>query len=195
MPTWDRSTRSWSRTQPSTMASHTASFDSSVQAFFQRFCRRLVGLCVILRETRSASMAVGVSATITRNVACVIARGCPSSHECRCRVAPVGLYVCAECLGILELSALEHEGQILGPCAEHTVPAWNEQLVPNAFCCAVVGESLSHRLLQAGPIPKSGRSWYLWQPEKAGFSEKSDCIALYSGCESYHDLLDTACLF
>ena len=46
-----------------------------------------------------------------------------------------------------------------------------------------------------GPIPKSGRSWYLWQPEKAGFSEKSDCIALYSGCESYHDLLDTACLF
>ena len=46
-----------------------------------------------------------------------------------------------------------------------------------------------------GPIPKSGRSWYLWQPEKAGFSEKSYCITLYSGCESYHDLLDTACLF
>ena len=46
-----------------------------------------------------------------------------------------------------------------------------------------------------GLIPKSGRSWYLWQSEKAGFSEKSDCIALYSGCESYHDLLDTACLF
>jgi len=39
-----------------TMASHTASFGSSVQAFFQRFRRRLVGLSAILRETQSASM-------------------------------------------------------------------------------------------------------------------------------------------
>jgi hypothetical protein len=39
-----------------TMASHTASFDSSVQAFFQRLRRRLVGLSAILRETQSASM-------------------------------------------------------------------------------------------------------------------------------------------
>ena len=60
---------------PWTLASHTASFDISVQAFFQRFCRRLVGLYVILRETRSASMAVDGSATIIRKVACVIARG------------------------------------------------------------------------------------------------------------------------
>ncbi len=60
----------------STMASHTGSFDSSVQAFFQRSCRRLVGLYVIRRETRSASMAADGSTTIIRNVACASARGC-----------------------------------------------------------------------------------------------------------------------
>jgi hypothetical protein len=53
-----------------------ADFDSSVQAFFQRFCRRLVRLYVIFRETRSASMAVDIPSTITRNVAGVIARCC-----------------------------------------------------------------------------------------------------------------------
>ena|SRR5208337_374406 len=58
------------------MASHTASFDSFVQAFFQRLCRRLVGLYVILRETLSALMAVDGSTRIIRNIACVIARGC-----------------------------------------------------------------------------------------------------------------------
>ena len=36
-----------------------------------------------------------------------------------------------------------------------------------------------------GLIPKSGWSCWLWQPEEARFCEKSDCIALYSGCGSY----------
>ena len=40
-----------------------------------------------------------------------------------------------------------------------------------------------------GPIPKSGRSWHLWQSGKARFSGKSDCIALYSGCGSYQSYL------
>jgi hypothetical protein len=39
--------------------------------------------------------------------------------------------------------------------------------------------------LQTGPIPKSGRSWHLRQSEKARFSGKSGCIALYAGCGSY----------
>jgi hypothetical protein len=49
-----------------TLASHTASIGSSAQAFVPRLCRRLVGLHVILRETRSASMAVDGSAPIIR---------------------------------------------------------------------------------------------------------------------------------
>ena len=36
-----------------------------------------------------------------------------------------------------------------------------------------------------GPIPKRGWSCYLWQTEEGRFSEKSDCIALCSGCGSY----------
>ena len=59
-----------------TMASHTASIDSSAQVFFRRFCRRIVGLYVIPLEIRSASMAVDGSTAITWNVTCVIARGC-----------------------------------------------------------------------------------------------------------------------
>ena len=51
------------------MASHTASYDSSVQAFFQQICRRLVGFYVIFRNTRSSSVAVDDSATFTRDVA------------------------------------------------------------------------------------------------------------------------------
>ena len=42
---------------------------------------------------------------------------------------------------------------------------------------------------EPGPIPKSGRSWHLWQSGKARFSGKSDCIALYSGCGSYQSYL------
>ena len=38
------------------MTSHTASFDSSVRAFKCSFCRRLVGLLVILDETQPPSM-------------------------------------------------------------------------------------------------------------------------------------------
>ena len=47
----------------------------------------------------------------------------------------------------------------------------------------------------AGPIPKSGRSWHLWQSEKARFSGKSDCIALYSGRGSYQSYLKPLVLF
>jgi hypothetical protein len=48
-----------------------------------------------------------------------------------------------------------------------------------------------HKDLNArgGPIPKSGRSWHLWQSGKARFSGKFDCTALYSGCGSYQSYL------
>ena len=44
-------------------------------------------------------------------------------------------------------------------------------------------------------IPKSGRSLHLWQSEKARFSGKSACIALYSGRGSYQSYLKPLVLF